>query len=230
MQNRLVVLSAALILFYSATLSATEIEVNAQIPTATTTQKSKITALPKNKVVSQSHAQAASAQYDYWFHETWLTLTRDRDNDGYASAFSLTIDIDTVFDKSEVYAVVYLGNDSHYSSLYETSVFEIYGNSSNDALTLDIDLLTGYPARDYDVLVEIYDAYTSELLTYNNLYDDADLGYQPMESRNFDTAVYAQSVVVEHHGGSFSFPLIALLVAPLLLFRYRRCFSSSSAL
>ncbi|MFC3094549.1 hypothetical protein DRW07_13325 [Alteromonas sediminis] len=209
----------ALLLFLMAPASANDVKVNAQIPTVTNTQKSALKPLPSTKVVSQAQSQTAAAQSDYWFHDTWLTLTRDRDHDGYASSFSLTLDIDTVFSDSEVYAVVYLGDDDHYTSLYETSVFEIYGNSSSDTITLDIDLLTGYPTRDYDILIEIYDAYSNVLLAYNNLYDDADLGYQPLESSNFDVEYYQQSLVVEHHGGAFSLLFVGSLLLPLVLFR-----------
>lgn len=174
--------------------------------------------ITKSRVVTEAYA----SQTDYWFHDTWTELLVDRDYDGFASTFSIRFDVDTNYVESTVYALVYLGQNDSYTSLYTTSNFTLYGNSSDDELSLDIDLLTGYPARDYDILVELYDAYDNTLLTYVTHLDDQDLALHPLESRNFDTEATSQTIVVEQHGGSFSPLLLGLGLLGAFALRLRR--------
>ncbi len=155
----------------------------------------------------------ATESVGYWFYDAWLTLYTDRDSDGYFSAFDLEFDADTDYYRAPVYAVVYLGTNDYYDPFHVTDVFELYGDSSDDGVLLENELLNGYPSNDYDILIELIDAQTDLHVATIDAYSDADLSYQSMESSDYDIPVTA--VVVERHGGSWGIwaSLLLLLVA-----------------
>lgn len=154
---------------------------------------------------------------DYWFYDAWVTLYSDRDYDGYFSGFSLEFDADTAYYQAPVYAVVYLGKNDYYEPFHVTSVFTLFGESSDDSVLLESDLETGYPTGDYDILIELIDAQSDLHVATIDAYSDADLSYQSLESADFDQPVTSE-VVVEYHAGSWGiFGLVAL--AGLVLIR-----------
>ena len=147
---------------------------------------------------------------DFWFYDAWITLFSDRDYDGYFSGFSLEFDADTAYYQAPVYAIVYLGKNDYYEPFHVTSVFTLYGESSDDSVLLESDLVTGYPTGDYDILIELIDAATEQHVATIDAYTDADLSYQSLESADFDQP-YTSEVVVEYHAGSWGiFGLLAL--------------------
>lgn len=147
---------------------------------------------------------------DFWFYDAWITLFGDRDYDGYFSGFSLEFDADTTYYQAPVYAIVYLGKNDYYEPFHVTSVFTLYGESSDDSVLLESDLVTGYPTGDYDILIELIDAATEQHVATIDAYTDADLSYQSLESADFDQP-YTSEVVVEYHAGSWGiFGLLAL--------------------
>lgn len=147
---------------------------------------------------------------DFWFYDAWITLFGDRDYDGYFSGFSLEFDADTAYYQAPVYAIVYLGKNDYYEPFHVTSVFTLYGESSDDSVLLESDLVTGYPTGDYDILIELIDAATEQHVATIDAYTDADLSYQSLESADFDQP-YTSEVVVEYHAGSWGiFGLLAL--------------------
>ncbi|MFS1702988.1 choice-of-anchor H family protein [Alteromonas sp. AMM-1] len=147
---------------------------------------------------------------DFWFYDAWITLFGDRDYDGYFSGFSLEFDADTAYYQAPVYAIVYLGKNDYYEPFHVTSVFTLYGESSDDSVLLESDLVTGYPTGDYDILIELIDAATEKHVATIDAYTDADLSYQSLESADFDQP-YTSEVVVEYHAGSWGiFGLLAL--------------------
>ncbi len=177
-------------------------------------------------VRAQRHYDQYSAytNSDYWIYDSWVSLQRDRDADGYYSSLSITFDADTIYNAASVYAVVFIGRNDAYSSIYTTSIFTLYGNDSEDALTIDSELVSGFPPREYNILLELYDADTHELLAYSDDYDDADLAYLSMESKNHDQPYQDSVVIVEKHGGSMSLSALAGLLAlalPLLWWRIK---------
>lgn len=162
-----------------------------------------------NKKTSTNYVRQSVANSDFWFYDSALTLYSDLDYDGYYYSFSVEFDVDTVYNWADVYAVVYLGNDDYFDAIHVTSDFSIYGDDSNDSFTVDIDLLSGFRPQDYEVLIELYDATTHELLAYSDGYQDADLIYVPLESENYEVAyVEEQVVVVTEHGGSMSWLML----------------------
>ena len=165
------------------------------------------------------------ASADFWIYDSWVSFQSDRDADGYYSSFSITLDADTIYNAASVYAVIFVGRNDTYESIYTTSTFTLYGDESQDSLTIDSELVTGFPPREYQLLIELYDATTNQLVAYSDDYDDADLAYLNLESRNHDQAYQDTVVVVDKHGGSLSvgglltFGFTATL---LILWRRRR--------
>src|SRR5262245_28242350 len=100
----------------------------------------------------------------------------DRDRDGYYHHLRVTSDADTIFDTANLYAVVYLSADGNaWESLFTTDDFTIHGTAPDDDYEVETDLVSGYSTGLYDVLVELYDAKTEELLD----------SYGPNESSDF---------------------------------------------
>jgi hypothetical protein len=141
----------------------------------------------------------------YWFYDSEVDYLNDPDYDGYFSGFALTFDIDTVYSAAPVYAVVYLGTNDNYQAIYVTQVFYLYGDSSDDTLVLENNLMSGFPSHDYDLLIEVFDANSDELLITADYYTDSDLSYVSLESSEHEI-IYSEPgvVIVTEHGGSLS--------------------------
>lgn len=96
--------------------------------------------------------------------------------------------------------------------IHTSSDFYIYGESSHDEFVIETDLVSGFPPYDYDVMIELYDSQTGELLAFANQNNDADLAYIPLESADYDDNTGGGSVVVvTEHGGTFSGTLLAFM-------------------
>lgn len=153
---------------------------------------------------------------DYWFYDAWMTLNTDRDYDGFYSGFRLEFDADSNYYRSPVYAVVYLGTHDLYTAFHVTSTFELFSDSSEDSVVLESELVSGFPTAQYDVLIELYDAYSDQLVATIDAYSDADMAYQSLESLDFDQPV-TREVVIEHHGGSWGvWGIIALAIITVI--------------
>lgn len=162
-----------------------------------------------------------TAHIDYWFYDAWVTLYNDMDYDGYYSSFTLEFDADTNYYRAPVYAVVYLGTNDYYEPYYVTSVFDLYGDSSEDSVILENELTTGFPSNDYDILIELFDAQTDQHLATIDAYNDADLSYQSLESADYDYPASSE-VVVEYHAGSWGIVSSAALITLVLIRRLQR--------
>ncbi|MEW9797095.1 choice-of-anchor H family protein [Alteromonas sp. CYL-A6] len=169
---------------------------------------------PATQAVKSRDAVVQFSSPDFWIYDSWTEFTIDADYDGYYSAFSVTFDADTVYSVADVYAIIYLGRLDRFEAIYETRIFSISGDDSLDAITIDSDLVSGFPPADYSVLIELYDAYTHELVAIADDYDDADLSLLSLESQNHDQVIEERVVIVEQHGGSLSWlTALALLGA-----------------
>ncbi|MEG3766201.1 choice-of-anchor H family protein [Alteromonas sp. 14N.309.X.WAT.G.H12] len=162
---------------------------------------------PKPKVAANSVTTA-----DFWIYDAWTQWQTDRDYDGYYTSVTVTFDADTIYAQSPVYAVLYLGDAEAFYPIHTSSDFYIYGESSQDEFVIETDLVSGFPPYDYDVLIELYDSQTGELLAFANQNNDADLSYIPLESADYDDNTGGGSVVVvTEHGGTFSGTLLAIM-------------------
>ena len=152
-----------------------------------------------------------SSVNEFWIYESWVTLQQDIDYDGYHSAFSIEFDADTIFTRAPVYAVLYLGRDGVYDAIHVSSEFYIYSEDSTDTFTIESTLVSGFSPSDYDILLELYDADTEELVAFTDAYDDNELAYLPLESEDSEYVVEDTVVIVEEHGGAWSLLPLFLL-------------------
>lgn len=149
---------------------------------------------------------------DTWIYDSWVTVSQDRDFDRYYTRFDLELDVDTIFSVQPIYAVVYLGRNDVFESVSVSSVFDIFGNTDTDSVRIEHELVSGYIPHDYEILVEVYDAISDELIAVSDGQNDADLAFVSLESENYDSPPVDTVVVVEEHGGSVTIWFIAFLM------------------
>jgi hypothetical protein len=159
--------------------------------------------------------QGKSANTDFWVYDANVFLHSDLDYDGYFHHFSVDLDVDTYFVRAQVYARLYLGLGDDFRQFHTTANFMIDGQSSDDTLTVQSELLSGFRPNDYEVLIEIYNAYNDELVAVYDGYDDGDLYLLSLESIDYET-VYIEPEVI-NGGGSLG--IFFLLLLPSLVVR-----------
>lgn len=174
-----------------------------------------------NAKKTQAQARILTARPDvkaiyqeFWIYDAWVEFYSDDDRDGYFNHFSVEFDADTDFNSATVYARLYLGKEEVFKEYHATSNFNIYSDNDSDSFVVESELLNGFASADYEVLIELYDAYSDELVAVYDGYNDADLYLLPLESNEFETV---QVVVVREHGGSLS--LLGLFLIPLIWVR-----------
>ncbi|MDN4502233.1 choice-of-anchor H family protein [Alteromonadaceae bacterium BrNp21-10] len=152
----------------------------------------------------------AARNEDFWIYDAWATLERDTDYDGYYHYLTLEFDADTYYEQADMYAVLYLARGDVYEEYHVTDNFTIYGESSEDSYVVETNFLEGFPEGDYDVLIELYDAYNDELVvSYDGYNDDEDLLYLPLESKDYE---YRTTTVTTEHGGSLGWACAILVI------------------
>lgn len=166
-------------------------------------------------------SKAGSADVDYWFFDADSELFYDLDRDGYFRGLVVRFDADVSDGVADVYAELYLSrNGGPWNLYYTTRVFSIFGASGEDEYEVETELDYGYPSGDYDVLVELYDAYSGEFLTDIGPFDDAALAYLPLEDADRDTPpVYSGR---HYGGGGSSSPLLVMFLLLLWTWRQRQ--------
>ncbi|MFQ3217681.1 MAG: hypothetical protein ACI8R9_000736 [Paraglaciecola sp.] len=174
-------------------------------------------AQPQMRKSLSSRPQAKSAGTDVWVYDANIFLHDDLDYDGYFHHFSVDLDVDTYFVHAKVYARLYLGLGDDFREFHTTSDFVVDGQSSDDVFTVQSELLSGFRPDDYEVLIEIYDAYNDDLVAVYDGYDDDDLYLLSLESSDYETVYIEPDVVVIHGGGSLG--ILCLLLLPLLVAR-----------
>ena len=199
-------------------------------------------ALTNNAVInSDTDAAESTTTQSLRFHNTyrppvWITrignlLFDDRDRDGFHSGFSLSIDVDSDYGDTDVFASIYLlGENGQSSLLHTTSRFSVYGTLRGDEYRVDTELRNNFEADYYNVTVDIHDAWTGQVLDTANARSFSNLGGLPLEAASTDTStllshpghsavasaqnVGTADVVVTEFAGSLS-PVFALLGALL---------------
>jgi hypothetical protein len=171
------------------------------------------TKLAKSKGVT-SRAQAQVFNQAFWIFDAWVEFYHDDDRDGYFNHFAVEFDADTEFSSALVYARLYLGKDEVFQEFHTTSDFTIFSDSSTDSFVVESELLNGFRPDEYEVLIELYDAYSHELVAAFDGNNDADLYLLSLESQEYEVT---QVVVVTEHGGSLG--IWGLLLLPLLVLR-----------
>ena len=165
--------------------------------------------------MSKSEAQVAqAANVDFWFYTADVVLFNDHDNDGYYHGIDLLFDADTWYAFADVYAVVYLSRDGGPWNEYAvTEDFTLFGASSEDEYVIVTELISGYPAGSYDILIELFDADTHDFLAWYGPEDTSELAFLPLEDAGRDAPDVPEVIVVNnHHGGGAMGGLFILLL------------------
>lgn len=173
-----------------------------------TTYSRTLSARPEVNTLEQS----------FWLYDAHVVLNSDADGDGFFNYFTLEFDADTEFNHAQVYARLYLARGETFKEFHVTSDFNIYSDRNDDVFVVESELLTGFPTADYEVLIELYDAYNDQLVATLDGLNDADLYIVPLESEDYEEVYVDQVVVIHESGGSIGW--LALLLVPVFAFRF----------
>ncbi len=150
-------------------------------------------------------------------------LLEDVDGDEFYQSFSIVFDVDIYHSAyAEVYAELYLRKDNgpwiHY---YSTDVFALYGESEDDEFEVNTILEQGFTDGFYDVLIDLYEANSDELVVSYSSDDSNALYALTLESSEYDQIYTTDVEVIYSNGGSTS--LFGLLTAFILvIYRYKQ--------
>ncbi len=175
----------------------------------------------REKTRSGSESKTSSAYSmtpgtDFWFYLADVELYGDSDRDGYYSGIDLLFDVDTYYSAADIYAVAYLSYEGGPWEEYAvTEDFTIFGTSGSDDYVIVTDLVSGYPRGEYDLLIEVFDAETSEFLAWFGPEDTSDLAFLPLEDMDRDAPVTETRITVNSGGGGASDVLLLLLLGVL---------------
>lgn len=171
-----------------------------------------------------SGSVSGTPNIEYWFYDVSVKLFSDFDHDGYFYGIDLTFDADTQYAVAEVYAVIYLsyqfGPWNEYSA---TENFTIFGASSQDKYFVESELISGYPTGQYDILIELFDAYDDTLVASIGPEQSSNLSLLPLEDAGRDTPIVTTIVIDSGGGGSLAwFTLLMLAGAAVISHRKGR--------
>lgn len=167
---------------------------------------------------------------DSWIYDATTDVFADRDADGYFRFLRVRFDADTIYREAWVYAEIYLSADGvAWEHLYSTRDFAIWGSDPTDDYEVETELVSGYPAGLYDVLIELYDADTGVLVDEFGPNESPEFSVLPLEDATRDglppPAVAPIVIVEEGGGGALSWLGLAGLVGALVLRRRERALS-----
>ena len=162
---------------------------------------------------------------DSWVYEATTDIFADRDGDGYYRFLRVQFDVDTIHSFAYVYAEIYLSADgTAWEHLYSTQDFSVEGSDPDDDYEVETELVSGYSTGLYDLLIEIYDADTGELVDEFGPNESSEFSVLPLEDAGRDGVVVDSPPVViveEGCGGAVSWLGLAGLLGVLALRRRR---------
>ncbi len=190
----------------SGEFSAVNTDERAPLVTATTATKGASTPAAKPRA---NASQQDTAYGDYWIYSVDVDLFSDRDGDGYYYGIDLLFDADTIYAAADVYAVAYLSYEGGPWNEYAVSNdFTLFGATATDDYVLVTELLTGYPAGRYDLLLELYEVDTGLYVASVGPEDSFELAELPLEDADRDQP---QVVVTTGGGGAAGLLFLGLL-------------------
>ena len=173
-------------------------------------KRGKQSAAATQQAVSANNAVVMNTEF--WFYDAYVTLFADGDGDGYYTGIELEFDADTVYSAADVYAVTYLSLDyGPWNEYAVTADFTLYGASDTDLYVIETELVTGYPAGDYDILIELYDTFDGALVASFGPEETSELSLLPLEDTTYDAQSGTTTRVVINSGGGGSFSWLLLL-------------------
>lgn len=159
-----------------------------EIQSVTTTSKSTFRQ-ESNSVSVEITSIEYTVSPEYTLFDASSDLISDFDHDGFYHRFAITIDADTVYNVGYVYAKLYLSYEGGPWEHFATSHnYHIYGDSADDAFTIETELADGFHAGHYDIRIELYDADHQHWLLSYGPYDDGSLSNLPLEDSYYDGA------------------------------------------
>ena len=157
-------------------------------------------------------ATSQSGDPNFWFYDVDVVLFSDLDRDGYYFGIDLLFDADTSYAVADVYAVLYLSYElGPWNEYAVTEDFTLFGSTSTDDYIVETELVAGYPTGNYDILIELFDAYDGTFLTSIGPDDTSELSYLPLEDSTLDSVAPGDTHIVVNSGGGGSFSLLLLL-------------------
>jgi hypothetical protein len=178
----------------------------------------------KDRRSAQQKTGAALTQAgdpNFWFYDADVVLFSDLDRDGYYTGIDLLFDADTTYVAVDVYAVLYLSYEyGPWNEYAATDDFTLFGATSADDYIVETELVAGYPTGNYDILIELFDAYDGTYLTSFGPDETSELALLPLEDTTRDVVTPGHThVVVSSGGGSLSLFLLLGLLAVRMTFR-----------
>ena len=173
-------------------------------------------------VMPQSGTESQSGDPNFWFYDADVELFSDFDRDGYYFGIDLWFDADTNYAVADVYAVIFLSYEyGPWNEYAETDDFTLFCSIGTDDYIVETELISGYPTGDYDILIELYDAYDNTYLASIGPEDTSELSLLPLEDSTRDAVSGGQTQVVVNSGGggSIGWFLLAGLLAVRMTFR-----------
>jgi hypothetical protein len=167
---------------------------------------------------------AAAVFGDSYVYDATTDLFYDYDNDGYYHHLRVRFDADTLFDTSWIYAKIFVSADgSTWEQVFETKDFAIHGSDPDDDYEVETELVSGYTAALYDVLIELYDADDGTLVDEFGPNESSDFSLLPLEDSVRDGAEPAPPPIVDGEGGGGAVSWLTLpgLLAAALWVRRR---------
>lgn len=186
---------------------------------------------PRTAASTKGFGNLKATYGDSWIYDASTDLFSDHDDDGYFHYLRVRFDADTIYPESYVYAEIYLSADGiAWEHLYSTQDFPIWGSDPEDDYEVETDLVAGYSTAQYDVLIELYDADTGELLDEFGPNESPEFSLLPLEDSGRDGHVVEvpapppvadSGVFLSGGGGAVSWLTLPGLLG-LLLWRRRR--------
>jgi hypothetical protein len=161
---------------------------------------------------------------DSWVYEGVTEIFADRDGDGYFRYLRVQFDVDSIYSTAYVYAEVYISADgTAWEHLYSTRDFAVFGSDPDDDYEVETELVSGYSTALYDVLIEIYDADTGELVDEYGPNESPLFSALPLEDSARDGVVVSPPPTFDDDsgGGAFSWIALAALLSALTVRRRR---------
>ncbi len=145
-----------------------------------------------------------------WIADIGTLLYDDRDGDGYFAGFSLSLDVDVDYGNADVYVTLYLTLENTPQQFFHTSeIFTIYGNSVSDEYRIDAELLANFPVGQYDIQIDIHDAWTDRVVDTATSHSFRNLDGLPLESEL--AGAVAENVLITEYVGSAG-PALLLMI------------------
>ncbi len=161
-----------------------------QVPAAKSTAavEHAAVATPTKTIANVTTNSKVAQDHDIWFHSIDISLQNDINDNGYYSRIIVDFDADTVYEYSSVYATLSLTDPNGVTTdYYTTDDFNLYGDSGDDIHQVETLLTHNWLTDYYDLSIQLFDAYSEELLAYVDFHHAPQLDYLALESQEYDT-------------------------------------------